>query len=66
MSDHSAQLGRYLRIREARFRLNNLLVKTIPKSLMEECGRILGIFKNGTFVFDTENETSVLADYCIY
>ncbi len=66
MTDHSGLLDRYLRMREVRFRLNNLLVKTIPKKTLEECGRILGFFRKGTLFFETEDETSVLMDYCIF
>ena len=53
-------------MREVRFRLNNLLVKTIPKKTLEECGRILGFFRKGTLFFDSEDETAVLMDYCLY
>src|ERR1700722_3133730 len=66
MTDHSGLLGRYRRMREVRFRLNNLLVKTIPKKTLDECGRILGFFRKGVLFFETEDETSLLMDYCIY
>lgn len=66
MTEHSGLLERYLRLRDVRFRLNNLLVTTIPTKTLHECGRILGIFRNGTFVFETEDETSVLMEYGIY
>ena len=66
MTDHSGLLDRYRRMREVRFRLNNLLVKTIPKKTLEECGRILGFFRKGTLFFESEDETSVLMDYCLY
>ena len=66
MTDRSGLLDRYRRTREVRFRLNNLLVKTIPKKTLEECGRILGFFRKEVLVFETEDETSVLMDYCLY
>ncbi len=53
-------------MREVRFRLNNRLVKTIPKTALEECGRILGFFRKGVLFFETEDETSVLMDYCLF
>ena len=53
-------------MREVRFRLNNLLVKTIPKKTLEECGRLLGFFRKGTLFFDSEDETALLMDYCLY
>jgi SEC-C motif len=66
MTDHSGLLDRYRRTREVRFRLNNLLVKMIPKKTLDECGRILGFFRKGVLFFETEDETSLLMDYCIY
>ena len=66
MADHSELLVRYRRSREVRFRLNNLLVKMISKKTMEECGRILGFFRKGTLFFNSESETALLMDYCLY
>jgi hypothetical protein len=66
MTDHSGLLDRYRHVREVRFRLNKILVKSIPKETLQECGRILGLFRNGTFVFDSEDESSLLMDYCLY
>jgi hypothetical protein len=66
MTDRSELLDRYRRSREVRTRLNNLLVKTIPKQTLEECGRILGFFRKGMMFFETEDETSLLMDYCLY
>jgi hypothetical protein len=53
-------------MREVRLRLNNLIVKTIPKRTLEECGRLLGFLQKGMMFFETEEETSVLMDYCIF
>ncbi len=58
-------LEQYQRLRKIWFHLNNLLVKTIPRNTLEECGRILGLFQNGTLVFDSEAEMSLLMDYCL-
>jgi hypothetical protein len=66
MSDHSELLKQYKRIREVQFRLNNFLAKKVPKEILEECGRKLGIFQKGTFVLDSMDEMSVLMDYCLY
>jgi hypothetical protein len=66
MTDHSGLLDQYRRMREVRFRLNNLLVEMIPKKALEECGRILGFFRKGVLIFETEDETSLLMDYCIF
>jgi hypothetical protein len=59
-------MDRYRRMREVRFRLNNLLVKTVSKKTLEECGRVLGFIRKGTLFFESEDETSVLMDYCLY
>jgi hypothetical protein len=66
MADHSGLLDRYRRLREVRSRLNNLLVETIPKKTLEECGRILGFSRRGVLVFETQDEPTILMDYCIY
>ena len=66
MTAHSDLLGRYKRIREVRFRLNNLLVGTISKKTLEDCGRKLGFFRRGRLVFGSEDEMSLLMDYCLY
>jgi hypothetical protein len=66
MTDHSRLLDRYKRIREVRFRLNQILTKMVSTETMQECGRKLGMFREGTFVFGSEDEASILMDYCIY
>jgi hypothetical protein len=66
MTAHFDLLDRYKQIRDVRFQLNNLLVGTIPKKTLEDCGRKLGIFRKGTLVFGSEAEMSVLMDYCLY
>jgi len=53
-------------MREVRLHLNNVLVGTIPKRTLQECGRKLGFLRKGTLVFDTEEDMSVLMDYCLY
>lgn len=66
MSEHLALLSQYLRLRDVRFRLNNHLVTLIPKESYDVCGKALGISKKGVLYFETEDELSLLADYCIY
>ena len=55
MTANSDLLDRYKRIRQVRFRLNNLLVGTISKKTLEDCGRKLGLFRKGTLVFGSED-----------
>jgi len=66
MTDHSEFLTQYRQMREVRLHLNNVLVGTIPKRTLQECGRKLGFLRKGTLVFDTEEDMSVLMDYCLY
>jgi hypothetical protein len=66
MTDHAHVLAEYKRIRDVRFRLNNLLVGKIPKQNLQDCARELGLFHQGTLVFDSEQEMHVLMDYCLY
>ncbi len=46
--------------------LHTELMRTLPKGMFTECGRKLGCLVDGTLVFESEDEASVLADYCIY
>jgi hypothetical protein len=62
MTDHSVLLTRYRRIREVRLQLNNVLVGTIPKRALQECGRKLGYLRKNTLVFDSEDDMAVLMD----
>ncbi len=57
---------RYKRLRAASVKLNHQLVKTLSKDQMDEGGRKLGLLQGGILVFKTDDETSVLMDYCIY
>ena len=66
MSDHSEMVSRYKRLRRIGTAMNNALVRTLAKDVLEEGGRKLGIIRDGTFVFASQDETNVLMDYCIY
>ena len=66
MTQHAELLPRYKHLRKVALKLNNRLVKTLPKSLLEEGGKKLGIFKNNTLILDSEDEIVVLMDYCLY
>jgi hypothetical protein len=59
-------LARYRHLRQVGLRLNNRLVKTLPKSAFDEGGKKLGLLKNKTVYLDTEDEIAVLIDYCLY
>ena len=66
MTSHAEVLPVYRRFRQIGLQLNHKLVKTLSTEALNEGGRRLGILKNDTFVFDSEDETSVLMDYCIH
>jgi hypothetical protein len=59
-------VSRYKRLRAAGRNLNHKLVQQLTKDVLHEGGKKLGILQKGTLVFNSEDETSVLMDYCIY
>jgi hypothetical protein len=58
--------ARYRCLRSVRLRLNDELVRRLSTEVLEEGAKRIGLLRGGMFVFDTEDETSVLMDYCIY
>jgi len=56
----------YKRLRAVGQNLGSTLMSRLSKDVLDEGGRKLGILCDGMLVFETEDETSVLADYCIY
>lgn len=64
--NREAVLARYRRLRAVGLDLNNRLVARLSKDALYEGGRRLGILHGGTLVFETEDEASVLMDYCLY
>jgi len=59
-------VAHYQHLRPIRLRLNNELVHRLSRDVLEDGAKRIGIFHDGTFVFENEDETSVLMDYCIY
>ncbi len=66
MSSHADLVARYRRYREIGVRINSALTARLPFDVMNQGGRELGFLRKGTFVFDSEDEPSVLMDYCLY
>ena len=64
--DFKDVVAQYKRLRPIRLRLNNELVERIPIDALKEGAKRIGLLHNGTFVFENEDESSVLMDYCIY
>jgi SEC-C motif len=59
-------LTRYLKLRATGRNIGSKLVKRLSKEVLHEGGKKLGMLSRGVFVFNTEDESSVLMDYCIY
>jgi len=66
MLKHSELLPRYKQFRQVGLGLNNKLVKSLSREDLNEGGKKLGILRQGVLVFDTEDESSVLMDYCLH
>jgi hypothetical protein len=66
MMDNGSVLERYKRFRAKGMALNVQLVRQIRSGVLKKYGKDLGIYKNGTLMFDSEDETSILMDYCIH
>lgn len=66
IAERDALLGRYRQLRATMRDLHTELMHTLPKGMFTECGRKLGCLVGGTLVFETEDEASVLMDYCLY
>src|SRR5689334_14334116 len=66
MAEHTNLLPRYKHLRQVARHLGTRLVQSLPKSVLEEGGKRLGILKKGVLVLDSEDEIAVLMDYCIY
>jgi hypothetical protein len=65
MTNHTDLLAQYKRLREVRFHLGSVLVRRLGEAI-DKAGRALGILRQGTFVFDSEDQAAVLMDYAIY
>ncbi len=65
-SERDKMISRYKRLREVGRELSNKLVKRLSKDVLYEGGKRLEILQDGTLVFNSEDETAILMDYCIY
>jgi len=59
-------IQRYQQLRQLNRRLMAPVVESIPREAYEEVGKALGILRNGTFVLDTMDVSSVLMDACVF
>ena len=65
-TDRAATISRYKHLRSVGRDLSNKLVERLSMDVINEGARKLGILQGGTLVFDSEDESCVLMDYCIY
>jgi len=59
-------VARYKRLSPHRLQLNNKLVSRLSRSTLDRGAKELGILRGDSFVFDNEDQMSVLMDYCVY
>ncbi len=59
-------LARYRQLRIASKRLHHELIERLPDDALQECSRLLGVNRDGVLVLNSENESTVIMDYCIY
>lgn len=62
----SADVDRYKRLRTLAMDLNHRIVQTIPREAMHQVGEAIGILRRGVLVFESEDESGVLMDCCLY
>jgi len=65
-NDSKNVLVDYQRLRSVGVRLSNKLVSRLSRDALYEGAKKLGFLRGGKFVFENEDESSVLMDYCIY
>lgn len=58
--------ARYRRIGPVRFRLNHVLSNQLPRDVLDDGARSLGMLRGKAFVIGDESELAVLMDYCIH
>ena len=65
-SEQAAIVARYKHLRTLKKKLNSQLTKRLSKDVLEEGGRKLGMLRKGIFMFDSEHDSNVLMEYCIF
>jgi len=65
-ADRAELIARYKRLRKAGREINDKLVERIPDDVFNEAGKKLGMLQGKSLVLNSEHESAVLMDYCIY
>jgi hypothetical protein len=66
IADRAGIISRYKHLRTIGRTLNHKMVERLSKDVLYDGGKKLGILQRNTLVFNSEDESSVLMDYCIY
>jgi hypothetical protein len=66
MDQLQERVERYKRFRQIGMEMNRLLVRCLTKGAIQQGARQLGMWENGTVVFETEGESDVLKDHCLH
>ena len=66
IADRGSIISRYKRLRAVGRNLNQKMVERLSKDALHKGGRKLGILRKGVLVFNSEDESAVLMDYCLY
>jgi len=62
----SSDVERYQRLRRLARDLNHRILKTIPRMALYEVGEAVGILHRGVLVFNSEDETHIQMDCCLF
>lgn len=65
MNGQMQLMDHYKQLREVNRKVNNTLVRRIPKDVLDEGGRKLGLLRDGRSVI-SEEEASIFMDFCIH
>lgn len=66
MLEKDELVERYKRLRDIGRKYADSLTERVPRRGVRECGKRLGLWKDGMLVLEQDHEVSVLYDYCIY
>lgn len=59
-------IARYKHLRAVGRKLNHKMVERLSKDVLHEGAGKIGVLHKGILVFDSEDESAVLMDYCLY
>ena len=66
MAEHANLLPRYKHLRQVGLQLNDPLVETLSREDLHKGARKLDILRGNTIVLDSEDQSSVLMDFCLH